>query len=123
MRLLIDQDVYAPTVKVLEAAGHDVVRAAELGMARALDAAILAAATADHRTVVTRDLDFGRLVQAGSPAAPVIILRCAVSALSAMHEELLRLLEYHPAEDLAGAVIVVEPGRHRLRRFASVPTS
>jgi hypothetical protein len=38
MRFLADQDVYAVTVRLLNALGHDVVRIAELGLAQATDA-------------------------------------------------------------------------------------
>jgi predicted nuclease of predicted toxin-antitoxin system len=117
VRLLVDQDVYAPTIAALVAGGHDVVRAAERGMAGAPDSAILAAARTEGRVLVTRDLDFGRLVQLG-PSAPVVILRFPPSALSAMHEELLRVLAHHTADELAGAVVIVEPARHRIRRLA-----
>lgn len=86
-------------------------------MARAPDSAVLAAAGLDKRVVVTRDLDFGRLVQAG-PSAPVILLRFPPAALAAMHDELLRVLAHHTVEDLAGAIVIVEPGRHRVRRLA-----
>ena len=118
MRLFIDQDVYASTIALLLGAGHDVVRASDRGLARATDAEILAAATADLRVVVTRDLDFGRLLQADSAVAPVIILRFPASALNAVHAELLRVLALRKPEDLIGAIVIVEPGHHRVRRIA-----
>jgi len=41
MKFLIDQDVYAATIRFLIGMGHDVVKAADLGMATAEDAALL----------------------------------------------------------------------------------
>jgi len=37
MKFLLDQDVYALTTRFLRGLGHDVVTAAELGLARASD--------------------------------------------------------------------------------------
>ena len=116
MRLLIDQDVYAATIAALVAGGHDVQRASEIGLARADDSMILEAAAAGGRVLVTRDLDFGRLVQGGQ-SPTVIILRAPFSALPALHLELLRTLSRYGVQELAGAIVIVEPGRHRLRRL------
>ncbi|MGM0486480.1 MAG: DUF5615 family PIN-like protein [Planctomycetota bacterium] len=41
MKFLADQDVYAITVAFVDGLGHDVVRAAELGLAQAEDAELL----------------------------------------------------------------------------------
>jgi antitoxin component of RelBE/YafQ-DinJ toxin-antitoxin module len=37
MRFLLDQDVYASTARLLVGLGHDVARAAEIGLAQAAD--------------------------------------------------------------------------------------
>lgn len=44
MRFLLDQDVYAATARFLVALGHDVLPAAEAGLARASDVELLRAA-------------------------------------------------------------------------------
>lgn len=41
MRFLLDQDIYAATARHLVDLGHDVVRAAELGLSRAADEELL----------------------------------------------------------------------------------
>jgi predicted nuclease of predicted toxin-antitoxin system len=118
-RVLIDQDVYRPTIELLRTAGHDVVCAADIGLSRAPDSEILDTATRLGRILITRDLDFGRLLQ--DPllrSAPVVILRCSPATLSSVHRELLRVLDVHAPGELAGAIIVVEPDRHRIRRLA-----
>ena len=61
MRFLADQDVYGVTVDFLIALGHDVVTAAQLGLSRDADIALLAAAQADQRILVTRDRDYGAI--------------------------------------------------------------
>jgi predicted nuclease of predicted toxin-antitoxin system len=100
VRLLVDQDVYAVTVQLLRSAGHDVVRVAEIGMARASDSVILEAALADARVVITRDLDFGRLaLDTSSKTAGIVIIRLQPALMDAVHAELLRALGEHPMDD------------------------
>ena len=62
MKFLLDQDIYALTVRFLRDLGRDVVTAAELGLSRADDTSLLARATLERRIFVTRDEDFGALV-------------------------------------------------------------
>ena len=59
MKLYVDQMLHADVTKALRAAGHDVVRAAEVGQARADDDQLLSRAGQDGRIVVTLDKDFG----------------------------------------------------------------
>ena len=115
MRFLLDQDVYALTARFLRDLGHDVVTAAELGLARAPDTDLLTRAGQDKRLFVTRDKDFGGLVFVGHLGRGVIYLRITPSTVQATHEELKRVLQTHAESELASAFIVVEPGRHRFR--------
>ena len=55
MRFLLDQDVYALTARFLRDLGHDIVTAAELGLARAADTDLLVGAAQESRIFVTRD--------------------------------------------------------------------
>lgn len=116
MRLLTDQDVYAATVEFLRGSGHDVATAAERGMAQSADAELLHAAHADRRLFVTRDRDFGGLVFMHALDAGVLYLRMLPSTLQATHAELGRVLQLYGVDELQGAFVVIEPGRHRLRR-------
>ncbi len=62
MKLLLDQDVYAVTIRFLAEQGHDVLPVAQIGLARADDVDLLKKAKELGRIFVTRDSDFGRLV-------------------------------------------------------------
>ena len=59
MRLYLDQMLRVELAALLQAQGHDVVRASETGHARADDSEILARAVQDTRTLVTLDGHFG----------------------------------------------------------------
>ena len=119
MRLLADQDVYSATVLYLRGLGHDVDTAAEKGMARSEDADLLRIAQAESRVFVTRDRDYGGLVFVQSLGAGVLYLRVLPSTLAAVHTELERVLSLYNEAELLGSFVVVEPGRHRVRRAAA----
>ena len=116
MRLLADQDVYAATIAFLRDLGHEVTAAAELGLARAEDAALLRVAHERDRILLSRDRDFGRLVFAEGAGAGVIYLRVLPSTQNAVHAELERVLTFYSEQELQDSFVVVEPGRHRIRR-------
>ena len=121
MRLLADQDVYAATVEFLRGLNHDIDTASGRGLARAADAELLTLAGSEGRLLLTRDRDYGGLVFAQSLGAGVIYLRLLPSTLGAVHAELERVLSIYGEAELLGSLVVVEPGRHRVRR--PLPTS
>jgi len=123
MRFLTDQDVYAVTARLLQNLGHDVATAAELGLSRATDATLLQTAKVQERILVTRDRDFGNLVFVDHLATGVVYLRMLPSSLAAVHAELERVLERYEEAALLRSFIVVQPGRHRLRRLPEVNAS
>lgn len=116
MKLLTDQDVYAATVAFLRGLGHDVETAAERGLSRAADADLLTTAHTEGRVFVTRDRDYGGLVFVQALGAGVLYLRVLPSTLQTVHAELERVLGLYGEAELQGAFVVVEPGRHRVRR-------
>ena len=59
MKLYLDQMFSTELAELLRARGYDVVRASDVGQARADDAAVLARAVEGERTVITLDKDFG----------------------------------------------------------------
>jgi predicted nuclease of predicted toxin-antitoxin system len=117
MKFLLDQDVYAGTIKFLRALGHDVVTAADLGMSRSADDALLLTAHLQGRLFVTRDRDFGSLVFVQGNRPGIIYLRMLPVAMNPVHAELERVLQLYSETELAGSFVVVEPGRHRIRRL------
>jgi predicted nuclease of predicted toxin-antitoxin system len=118
VRFLLDQDVYALTARFLRAAGHDVVTAAEIDRAKAIDSELLLLARDQERIFVTRDRDFGSLVFVEYLQAGVFYLRISPSTIEAVHEELAVILAQYPEETLRRAFCVVSPGRHRLRKLS-----
>ena len=119
MKFLTDQDVYAVTLGFLNGLGHDVVPVAQLGLAQAEDAELLRVARAQGRIVVTRDRDFGGLVFVQGGGSGVVYLRIDPSTLNAVHAELERVLSMYTEQELQDSFVVIEPGRHRMRRLTA----
>ena len=117
MKFLADQDVYALSTRFLRGLGHDVITAAEIGMSRAADTALLGRAGQEGRIFVTRDKDFGGLVFLGHLGKGVILLRISPSTLHGTHEELRKVLVTYSEAELASAFVVIEPGQHRFRKL------
>ncbi len=117
MRFLLDQDVYAATARFLERLGHDVVRAAQIGLSQATDERVLAVAQEQGRIFVTRDRDFGALVFVKRSGAGVLYLRMLPSAQDSVHSEMARVLKSHGEEELRKAFVVIEADGHRFRRL------
>ena len=118
MNFLADQDVYASTIAFVRGLGHDVITAAQLGLSQADDSALLRAAREQSRVFITRDRDFGGLVFVRGEGPGVIYLRVLPATLNAVHAELARVLVAYSAEELAESFVVVEPGRHRVRKVS-----
>lgn len=115
MRLLLDQDVFAVTDHFLRVNGHDVVLAAELGLARAEDEVILDHARRLARVLITRDRDYGTLVFVRNLGPGVVYLRFGRSAIEGVHRELANVLTHYSQEQLADTFIVVDAAGHMVR--------
>lgn len=116
MKFLTDQDVYAVTISFLSGLGHEVVAAAQLDLAQAEDAELLRVAREQGRILVTRDRGFGALVFIQGSGPGVVYLRILPSTQNAVHAELERVLTLYREPELQSSFVVVEPGRHRIRK-------
>jgi predicted nuclease of predicted toxin-antitoxin system len=121
MRFLTDQDVYASTVRFLSGLGHNVVTAGQLGLAQAEDTELLRVAHEQGRILVTRDRDFGTLVFVQGSGPGIIYLRILPSIQNSVHAELERVLSLYSEPELQASFVIVEPGRHRIRRLTVQP--
>lgn len=105
----------------LTAAGHDAIHAHSIGLAKAADSAILDAARAEGRIVVTADLDYPRLLALQRADSPGVIL---FRGGSYSDQEMLRLLDRVLARaaelQLERSITVVDRSRIRWRRLPAV---
>lgn len=118
MKFLVDMPLSPELAAWLRIQGHDAVHAAELGLNRARDVDILARAKQEHRTIVTADLDYPRLLALAQATDPSLILfregDWSDADVIVRMGEVLRAL---PAAEIAQSIIVVERDRVRRRRL------
>jgi predicted nuclease of predicted toxin-antitoxin system len=118
VRFLADMGVSLAVVRRLREFGHDAVHVRELGMQRSLDKEIFDRAAHDSRIIVTFDLDFTALAAANrSPLPSVIVLRLADARARQQADRLLAAIAGSEAALGAGAIIVVDDSRFRIRTF------
>jgi predicted nuclease of predicted toxin-antitoxin system len=118
VRFLLDMGVSPEVAAWLRGQGHDAHHLREQGLHRLDDPDIFAKAVAEGRVLLTCDLDFAEIVAlSGNRTVSVVLFRLASMRPHRVIERLSRvLMESSPALS-AGAVVVVEEARHRVRRL------
>jgi predicted nuclease of predicted toxin-antitoxin system len=114
MRFLADETVSRVVIERLRADGQDIISVAETKPS-APDDEILNAAEADGRILITGDRDFGEMVvrqRLELRGVPLLELDRLTNAMRA--DAVAEVVSAH-AERLDGNLVVVEPGRIRIR--------
>ena len=115
MRFLADESCDFVVVTALRAAGHDVTAIAET-KASAEDEVVLSTARSETRTLVTEDKDFGLLAYATvRETAGVVLIRYPAHARRNLGRDVVTFVA-SGGERIAGAFVVLEPGRARMSR-------
>ncbi|MEI6512463.1 MAG: DUF5615 family PIN-like protein [bacterium] len=118
MKFLADMGISKTTLDALRNDGYDVVHLSEQGLQRLTDDKILIKAKDEKRIVLTCDLDFGDLLSAyGHNLPSVIIFRLSNFKPSFLNPRLFSVLKERKTEINAGAVIIVQDNRYRVRRL------
>jgi predicted nuclease of predicted toxin-antitoxin system len=114
VRLFLDQMFRVGLAEQLRVAGHDVVRAGEVGLNRADDADILAQAVAQQRILVTLDRHFGDWAVLPLRAHPgVIRVRVHPTTTENVLRVLTALLAGRAEEQFLNHLVIASPPRVR----------
>jgi predicted nuclease of predicted toxin-antitoxin system len=114
---LLDENVSRTLVSALQKAGYLVTNVYEVGLRGHPDTDIFAHAQTHEQTIITSDLDFSNILHYPPPHHGIIVLRLLNStAIEDLIHEVLSALQTVVEEDFANTLIIVEPGRVRLRR-------
>ena len=114
MRLYLDQCLRSELTEPLRARGYDVIRAAEVGQARADDLLILERSVREKRILVTLDGHFGDwVVLPLSKHFGVIRLKAHPPTVENVVALLLPLLSEHTQADFKNRLVIVSPTRVR----------
>ena len=116
MRILVDMSVDIRVADWLRSQGHDAVHLRDEGSHRMPNGEIFAKALSEDRVVVTSDLDFGEIAAAlKDTAGKVVLLRLQNSRAANVIRRLDSVLPRVELDLAAGAVVIVEESRHRVR--------
>jgi predicted nuclease of predicted toxin-antitoxin system len=120
-RFVLDEDVPRSLAVALRQAGHDASRVQEVGLKGASDREVFDFARSQQAALVTADVDLADArALGGKPHYGLVLLRMPPEmSASAVTVEAMRLLERIGEEDLEDSLLILEPGRVRIRRLAS----
>jgi predicted nuclease of predicted toxin-antitoxin system len=117
VKFKLDENLPASSASVLQAAGHDVDTVIAERLTGAPDPAVLAAATAAGRVLVSLDRGLGdiRAYPPGSHAG-VVVLRLTDQSAAAVTDAVTDLAAVADPASLSGANSVLQHGLLRIRR-------
>jgi predicted nuclease of predicted toxin-antitoxin system len=117
MRFLADMGVSMRVIEWLCSSGHDAIHLRDEGLQRLSNGEIFQKAIREERIVLTFDLDFGEIVAAsGGRSVSVVLFRLRNTRAEFVIQRLKIMLEQSTKELAQGAAVLVEDGRHRVRR-------
>lgn len=118
MRFLADAGISPKTIRFLRDAGHEAVHVRTIGMQRAQDRAVIQRASEEGEVVLAFDLDFGEILALGALDRPsVVIFRLSDERAESVNGRLAVVLAERFADLEAGALILVEDTRYRVRKL------
>ena len=116
MKILIDMNQSPSWVPALERKGWSAVHWSDVGDPRAVDRAIMDWAADHGYVVVTHDLDFGTMLALSHEGSPSVLQVRAQDVLPThLERTVLTALAQHQADLSAGALVVVDETRSRVR--------
>jgi predicted nuclease of predicted toxin-antitoxin system len=123
VRWLIDNALSPEVAAGLRQAGHDAIHVRDRLLAKATDEEIVSVAESEDRVVVSADTDFGTILAHRAGAKPSVVLFRGATPRRAAQQVALILANLSSIEDdlNAGAIVIVEPARLRIRRLPIPP--
>ena len=117
-RFLIDEDLPRSLAATLSAAGHAAEDIRDLGLTGASDDVVLARASASGSVLLTGDLGLASLLShpPGTHHGLILVRGFHRGTIRSLIEAVCENLGRLSQDDLRGTIIVIQPGRLRIRR-------
>jgi predicted nuclease of predicted toxin-antitoxin system len=116
MKLKLDENLSRHLKPLVTALQHDVTTAAEEGLLSKSDVVVATAAREKGRMLLTLDVEFGNLTKYPPGSHPgIIVFRPRSFGPLEVNRFVERFLRDSELEVLAGCVVIVEPGKTRVR--------
>ena len=117
MKFLVDNALSPEVAQGLTVAGHDAIHVQDIGLAAATDDVIFDRAADECRVVISADTDFGTLLAVRQETQPSVVLFRGTTPRRPADQVLLLManLPQVDADLLAGAIVIIEPSRVRVR--------
>lgn len=114
--VVIDMNLSAEWASLLANAGWSAVHWSAVGDPKALDPVIMAWALSNKYIILTHDLDFGTLLAHSHATGPSVVLLRGQRVLPNQSGSLvIAALKQYESELVAGALVVVDEARSRVR--------
>ena len=117
-RFLIDADLPRSLARHLRVAGMQVEDVRDIGLRKSADEDIFSSAVSHAFALLSGDLGFGNILRFPLGSHPGIVVTRFPNELSTakINGAILQALQGLSDEEIAGNLIIVEPGRIRLRK-------
>jgi predicted nuclease of predicted toxin-antitoxin system len=118
LKFVIDEDMPRSTARVLKANGFEALDVRDYGLRGKNDEEIFVFAQENNAALVTGDLGFGNLLHypVGSHSGIVIAHFPNEMSSSELSDQILKALMNLTEDDFKGNLIIIEPGKLRIRR-------
>ncbi len=116
MHILVDMNLSPEWCAALARHGHAAIHWSDIGDPRAEDPILMAWARSHRHVVLTHDLDLGAILAITQASGPSVIqVRTQDVMPSALEVRLADILHQYERELVAGALIVVDEAKSRVR--------
>jgi predicted nuclease of predicted toxin-antitoxin system len=118
LKFLIDNALSPVIALDLKVAGHDAIHVRDIGLASATDDVLFLRAQRESRIIVSADTDFGTILALRGERSPSVILFRQIKKAPLLEgETILKNLISIQEHLIAGAIVVFEDTRIRIRRL------
>jgi predicted nuclease of predicted toxin-antitoxin system len=117
-KFLLDENIPISTIELFKNKGHDVIHTRTQGLTGLPDDRIMEIANRDGLIIITRDLDFGNLLDYPiNTHQGIIVLRLPDTYTAKQINKVLEaFLSDVSIAEIEKALVVIDPSRYRIRR-------